>query len=63
MNISPSLFFSALEIERVLLEHPDVSDCAVVGVPDDVWGEKVSAVMATETPENVSHSIMSVIEG
>lgn len=27
------------EIERVLLEHPDVSDVAVVGAPDDRWGE------------------------
>lgn len=27
------------EIEEKLLEHPTVTDCAVVGMPDDKWGE------------------------
>lgn len=35
------------EVENVLLTHPDVTDCVVVGVPDDTWGERVSAVVAT----------------
>lgn len=35
---------SALEIERELLEHPDVAEVAVLGVPDDVWGERVALV-------------------
>lgn len=36
---------SALEIEAVLLEHPSIAECAVVGVPDDTWGEEVAAVV------------------
>jgi fatty-acyl-CoA synthase len=29
---------STLEIEEVLLTHPDVKEVQVVGVPDQVWG-------------------------
>ncbi|MDQ3989477.1 MAG: long-chain-fatty-acid--CoA ligase [Actinomycetota bacterium] len=33
------------EIERVLAEHPSVADLAVIGVPDDTWGEAPLAVV------------------
>jgi malonyl-CoA/methylmalonyl-CoA synthetase len=36
---------SALEIEEVLREHPDVRECAVVGVADEEWGERVAAAI------------------
>ena len=39
-NISPG------EIEDVLREHPGVADVAVLGVPDDHWGERVAAAVA-----------------
>jgi len=35
------------EVEDALLAHPDVTDAAVVGVPDETWGERVVAVVAT----------------
>ncbi len=34
------------EVERVLAEHPAVAEVAVIGVPDDRWGESVKAVVA-----------------
>ena len=34
------------EVERVLAEHPSVLELAVIGVPDDKWGESVKAVVA-----------------
>lgn len=39
---------SALEIENHLLEHPNIRECAVVGLPDDVYGEIVAAVIVCE---------------
>jgi len=33
------------EVEHVLMEHPDVADVAVIGVPDDRWGETVKALV------------------
>ena len=36
---------SALEIEATLLEHPQIVECAIVGLPDDTWGEAVSAAV------------------
>jgi acyl-CoA synthetase (AMP-forming)/AMP-acid ligase II len=38
-NIYPS------EIEQVIWAHPAVQDCAVVGVPDADWGERLTAVI------------------
>jgi malonyl-CoA/methylmalonyl-CoA synthetase len=35
---------SALEIEAVLREHPGISECAVVGIDDLEWGERVAVV-------------------
>jgi acyl-CoA synthetase (AMP-forming)/AMP-acid ligase II len=33
------------EVEEVLYQHPAVSEAAVVGIPDVMWGEKVTAVI------------------
>jgi 3-oxocholest-4-en-26-oate---CoA ligase len=42
------------EVEDALLAHPDVTDCAVVGVPDPTWGESVAAVVASPAAPAVS---------
>jgi fatty-acyl-CoA synthase len=35
----------AAEVEEALLDHPGVAECAVIGLPDPLWGERVSAVI------------------
>jgi malonyl-CoA/methylmalonyl-CoA synthetase len=39
---------SALEIEEVLRTHPAIQDCAVVGVMDAEWGERVCAALVLQ---------------
>ncbi|MEU6379379.1 AMP-binding protein [Streptomyces sp. NPDC046909] len=34
------------EVERCITAHPDVAECAVIGVPDARWGQSVKAVVA-----------------
>ena len=41
---------SALEIEATLLEHPNVSEVAVIGIPDDEWGELVACALVVSQP-------------
>jgi acyl-CoA synthetase (AMP-forming)/AMP-acid ligase II len=39
------------EVEAVICQHPKVFDVAVIGVPDDVWGEAVKAVVILKEGE------------
>lgn len=44
------------EVEAVLKAHPAVFDAAVVGVPDERWGERVTAVVARRSGAEVDHA-------
>jgi len=41
---------SSLEVENALMAHPSVSQVAVIGLPDEKWGEKVCAVVVLQSP-------------
>lgn len=43
---------SALEIESTLLEHPQIRECAVVGIADATWGEVVAAALVSGFTED-----------
>lgn len=42
------------EVERCILDMPEVDSCAVVGLPDDLLGEVVTAVVVTKTAARLS---------
>jgi fatty-acyl-CoA synthase len=45
MIISGGFNVYSVEVEQALMQHPAVQDCAVIGLPDEKWGERVSAVL------------------
>jgi 2-aminobenzoate-CoA ligase len=48
MIVSGGYKIAPLEIENVLLEHPKVAECGVIGVPDDIRGEIVTAFVVVK---------------
>jgi len=44
-NVYPS------EIEQLIWGMPEIKDCAVIGVPDEKWGEQVTAVVELKNPD------------
>ena len=51
---------SSIEVEDVLNSHPAVREVAVIGIPDDKWGELVTALVVTDgsdvsEPDLVAH--------
>lgn len=46
------------EVEDAILRHPSVAQCAVIGVPDDTWGERVHAVIVLKPGVTLEHEAL-----
>jgi acyl-CoA synthetase (AMP-forming)/AMP-acid ligase II len=53
-NLSPG------EIEDTLIEHPSVAEAAVVGIPDEEWGEAVAAAVVLKAETEVTEEELQV---
>ncbi len=51
------------EVEEVLLTHPGVAEVAVLGVPDEKWGEVGVAVVVRRTPDVTDQALLAHLEG
>lgn len=51
MLISGGENIQPVQVEAALNEHPDVTDCLVVGLPDEKWGQLVVAYVVRKRPE------------
>lgn len=54
---------SSVEVERVLLGCPEVLEAAVVGVPDDRWGESVTGVVVPVNPDVDAEDLVARLLG
>lgn len=52
MIISGGENIYSTEVENALYEHPDIAQCAVIGIPDEKWGESVHAIVVSREGAN-----------
>jgi 2-aminobenzoate-CoA ligase len=62
MIISSGYNISAAEIENVLLEHPAVAECGVVGVPDEERGHRVKAFIVLRPGHAGSEELVKTLQ-
>ncbi len=54
MIISGGQNVFAMEVEDVIMGHPAVAECAVIGLPDKTWGEAVTAIVVRKAEAEVT---------
>lgn len=63
MVISGGINVYPREVEEILFKHPNVSDAAVIGIPDEKWGEAIKAyIVTTSSSEGDAEEIRSFCE-
>jgi long-chain acyl-CoA synthetase len=50
----------SLEVEEVLYTHPDIQECAVIGLPDEEWGERVTALVIPKPGKSIDENELKV---
>jgi acyl-CoA synthetase (AMP-forming)/AMP-acid ligase II len=59
MIISGGMNVYSVEVEAALEQSPDVHEAAVVGLPDEVWGERVHAVVVPARPDVSADDVLA----
>ena len=54
---------SSLEVEDILVQHDSVSEVAVIGMPDDKWGERPLALVVAGETTPVEKELVAFLEG
>jgi 2-aminobenzoate-CoA ligase len=62
MIVSAGYNIAGPEIEAVLLEHPAVAECAVIGVPDTDRGQIVKAVIVLREPQQAAATLTEALQ-
>ena len=62
MIVSSGYNIAAIEVESVLITHPDISECAVVGLPDEERGMLVCANIVLKNTEKASDELVRNIQ-
>ncbi|WP_259245212.1 AMP-binding enzyme [Bradyrhizobium elkanii] len=59
MIITGGFNVCSIEVENALRAHEAVQDCAVIGLPDDKWGERIVAVVQPRAGHTVDASALA----
>jgi long-chain acyl-CoA synthetase len=63
MVISGGVNIYPREIEEVLFAHPQIADVAVVGIPDETWGERLKAFVVPREPGLTADALSAFCAG